>query len=238
MGLSNRQDARRQPQGDSDLLRGASACAERHGSLVSSRQTRDLVQFRGGERVFQHGGFCDPACRLRHRRQQVPAHRGDELRAEGAVHTPYHDAQGICERSVEIMSATLAVDPKKYTRLANRIVVKAIETEAEYDHMVAAVEQLIDKGEERLSPEESALLETVAILVQAYDDRYHPLPSVAPNEMLAYLMETSGRTAKDLLPVFGTRGRVSEVLSGKRSISKGQAKKLASVFKVTVDLFI
>jgi len=136
------------------------------------------------------------------------------------------------------VSATLTVDPKKYARLANRIVVKAIETEEEYDHIVAAVEQLIGKGEERLSPEESALLETLAILVQAYDDRHHPLASVAPNEMLAYLMESSGRTAKDLLPVLGTRGRVSEVLSGKRSISKKQAKKLASVFKVTADLFI
>ena len=136
------------------------------------------------------------------------------------------------------MSATLTVDPKKYARLANRIVVKAIETEEEYDRMVAAVEQLIDKGEDRLCPEESALLETMAILVQAYDDRHYPLPSVAPNEMLAYLVETSGRTAKDLQPVLGTRGRVSEVLSGKRSISKEQAKKLASVFKVAVDLFI
>ena len=136
------------------------------------------------------------------------------------------------------MSATLTVDPKKYARLANRIVVRAIETEQEYDRMVAAVEHLMDKGEDRLSPEESALLETIGILIQAYDDRHHPLPSVAPNEMLAYLMETSGRTAKDLLPVLGTRGRVSEVLSGKRSISKEQAKKLASVFKVTVDLFI
>jgi HTH-type transcriptional regulator/antitoxin HigA len=136
------------------------------------------------------------------------------------------------------MSATLTVDPKKYARLANRIVVKAIDKEEEYDHMVAAVEQLMDKGEDRLSPEESALLETMAILVQAYDDRHHPLPSVAPNEMLAYLMGTSGRTAKDLLPVLGTRGRVSEVLSGKRSISKEQAKKLASAFKVAVDLFI
>ncbi len=136
------------------------------------------------------------------------------------------------------MSATLAVDPKKYARLANRIVVKAIETEEEYDHMVSAVERLMDKGEDRLSPEESALLETMAILVQAYDDRHHPLASVAPNEMLAYLMETSGRTTKDLLPALGTRGRVSEVLSGKRSISKEQAKKLASVFKVSVDLFI
>jgi HTH-type transcriptional regulator/antitoxin HigA len=136
------------------------------------------------------------------------------------------------------MSTTLTVDPKKYARLANRIVVKAIETEEEYDHMVAAVEQLIDKGEDCLSPEESALLETIAILVQAYDDRHHPLPPVAPNEMLVYLMETSGRTAKDLLPVFGTRGRVSEVVSGKRAISKEQAKKLASTFKVSVDLFI
>ena len=136
------------------------------------------------------------------------------------------------------MSATFTVDPKKYSRLANRVVVKAIETEEEYDHMVAAVEQLIHKGEGRLSPEESALVETMAILVQAYDDRHHPVPAVAPNEMLAYLMETSGRTAKDLLQVFGTRGRVSEVLSGKRSISKEQAKRLASLFKVAVDLFI
>lgn len=136
------------------------------------------------------------------------------------------------------MSATLTIDPKKYARLANRIVVKAIETEEEYDHMVASVEHLMDKGEDHLSPEESALLETMAILVQAYDDRQNPVAPLAPNQMLAYLMETSGRTARDLLFVFGTRGRVSEVMSGKRSISKQQAKKLASVFRVTVDLFI
>ena len=58
------------------------------------------------------------------------------------------------------------------------------------------------------------------------------------HEMLAYLMESSGRAAKDLVPLFGTRGRVSEILNGKRSISKEQAKKLASLFKVSVDLFI
>lgn len=136
------------------------------------------------------------------------------------------------------MSATLTLDRKKYTRLANRVVVKAIETEAEYDRMVAEVEHLMDKGEDHLSPEEGALLETMAILIQAHDDRHHPLPPVAPAEMLGYLMETSGRSAKDLLPVLGTRGRVSEVLSGKRAISKEQAKRLAAVFKVTADLFI
>ena len=136
------------------------------------------------------------------------------------------------------MSATLTIDPKKYTRLANRIVVKAIESEEEYDRMVAAVRNLMDKGGDRLSPEESALLETMAILVQAYDDRQHPLPPIPPREMLAYLMEMSARTAKDLLPVLGTRGRITEVLNGKRSISKEQAKKLAALFRFTADLFI
>ena len=135
------------------------------------------------------------------------------------------------------MSATLTVDRKKYVRLANRIVVKAIENEEEYDRMVVAVEALMDKGEHR-APEEDALLETMAILIQAYDDHHHPLPPVPGYEMLAYIMETSGRTAKDLLPVFGTRGRVSEILSGKRAISKAHAKQLAEFFKVTVDLFI
>src|ERR1017187_9690707 len=101
------------------------------------------------------------------------------------------------------MGATLTVDPKKYSRLANRVVVKAIETDEEYDRMVAAVEQLIDKGDDHLSPEESALLETLAILVQAYDDRYHPLPSVAPNEMLGELMGARRGTTQAPLPVLG-----------------------------------
>jgi antitoxin component HigA of HigAB toxin-antitoxin module len=60
------------------------------------------------------------------------------------------------------------------------IVSATLETEAEYDHMVDAVEHLMDKGEVRLSPEESVLLETMAILIQAYDDRHHPLPALAP----------------------------------------------------------
>ena len=136
------------------------------------------------------------------------------------------------------MNAVVTVDPKKYCRLANRIVVKAIENEEEYDRMVTAVERLMDKGENKLSPEEAALLETMAILIQSCDDRQAATSAIPPNKFLAYLLDSSGRTTKDLLPVFGTRGRTSEALTGKRTISKEQAKKLAVMFKVTADLFI
>ena len=110
--------------------------------------------------------------------------------------------------------------------------------EDERDRMAAAVRASMDKGGQPLSAEKAALLETMGILIQDYDDRNHALAPVPSHEMLAYLMETSGRTAKDILLVFGTRGRVSEVLAGKRSISKNQAKKLALLFKVSTDLFI
>jgi hypothetical protein len=45
----------------------------------------------------------------------------------------------------------ITVNPKKYARLANRVESQAIETEDEYDRMVAAVERLIRKGESNLS---------------------------------------------------------------------------------------
>jgi HTH-type transcriptional regulator / antitoxin HigA len=39
------------------------------------------------------------------------------------------------------------------------------------------------------------------------------------------------------LPVFGSQDIVSEVLSGKRSISKAQAKALGAFFNVSPTLF-
>lgn len=39
------------------------------------------------------------------------------------------------------------------------------------------------------------------------------------------------------LEVFGSRGIASEGVSGKRGISKAQAKKLAELFHVPADLF-
>jgi HTH-type transcriptional regulator/antitoxin HigA len=43
---------------------------------------------------------------------------------------------------------------------------------------------------------------------------------------------------RDLIPVFGSSSVVSDVLSGKRSISKAHARKLAEFFHVSVGLFV
>jgi HTH-type transcriptional regulator/antitoxin HigA len=41
-----------------------------------------------------------------------------------------------------------------------------------------------------------------------------------------------------LLPVFGSRSRVSEAVNGKRAISKSQAKRLGEFFSVSPAAFI
>jgi HTH-type transcriptional regulator/antitoxin HigA len=51
-------------------------------------------------------------------------------------------------------------------------------------------------------------------------------------------MEDRGIRQRDLIPVFGSSSVVSDVLNGKRSISKAHARKLAEHFHVPASLFI
>src|ERR1035438_903331 len=88
----------------------------------------------------------------------------------------------------------------------------------------------LDDGE-GLSPEEEALAEVLTLLIEDYEEKYHPMPSVSPKESLNALMEERGLKHKDIWPVLGNKGAATEVLSGRRSISKAQAKRVSQFFQ-------
>lgn len=50
--------------------------------------------------------------------------------------------------------------------------------------------------------------------------------------------ESSGTRQIDLVGIIGSSGVVSEIVNGKRGISKAQAKALSEYFKVSSSLFI
>jgi HTH-type transcriptional regulator/antitoxin HigA len=112
-----------------------------------------------------------------------------------------------------------------------------IETEEENERMLAVVEKLMDKGE-NLSPEEDKLLKLLARLIEDFEKRYYKPEDATPLEVLQHLMESRDVKQTHLWEVFGSKGIASEVLSGKRSISKAHARALARYFHVTADLFI
>jgi HTH-type transcriptional regulator / antitoxin HigA len=136
------------------------------------------------------------------------------------------------------MSTALAVDWNKYARLLTRTLPATIETEDEYERLLAEVEQLMKKGESHLTPEEEKILDLLVTLIEQYEEKHYPIDPVSPHEMLHHLMEARELTHKDVWHLFGSRGNASEVLNGKRSISKAQAKRLAEFFHVSVALFI
>lgn len=134
-------------------------------------------------------------------------------------------------------TSVLEVDPKRYGRLLARKLPSVIRSEEENERLIAELETLDSRGDD-LSPEEREYSELLAVLIEAFEDAHYPLEGSTPDSRLRSLMEEHGLRQRDLLDVFGSRGLASEVVSGKRAISKSQAKSLATIFHVPADLFL
>ena len=130
------------------------------------------------------------------------------------------------------------VDPRKYGELLTEALPRPIETEAEYERALELINRFMSKPESGLKPEEDVLLELLTQLVERYEDRRYPMPEAPPHAVVRFLMEDRGLRHKDLMPVLGSRGVTSEVISGKRKPSKTQVKALAEFFKLPPELFI
>lgn len=134
------------------------------------------------------------------------------------------------------MSTTL-LDERRYRELLDVTLPVAIRTPEDYGRLLGAAAMLMEKPETEISEEEGRLLEMLSILIDEYENRAHPLPKAEPHRMLAYLLEEKGMKPSELWAIL-PKSRVSEILNGKRSISKMQAKQLAALLRVPVELFL
>ena len=134
------------------------------------------------------------------------------------------------------MSSSL-LDESRYKKLLGETLPVVIRSEKEYRRLLGAAKRLMETPDEELAPEEGWLLELLGVLIEEYEGRVHPLPTVEPHEMLCHLLEENHLRPGDLGEIM-PKSRVSEILSGKRSISKAQAKDLARRFRVPVDVFL
>ena len=124
-----------------------------------------------------------------------------------------------------------------YGALLSQTRPRVIKTEAENERAIAELEAL-DTLERPLTSEEEALGELLTMLIVQFEDVHYPLGHASPLDALRDFMEVRNLRQRDLIPVFGASSVVSNVLNGKRSISKAHARKLAEFFHVPVSLFI
>jgi len=115
--------------------------------------------------------------------------------------------------------------------------VTTVRTEEDYAQARATIEVLLDEIGDNESHPLADVLDYLADQVAAYEDERCPLPDAAPKEVLRFLMEQHGLKQEDLGDC-APQSRISDILSGRRDISKEIAKKLARRFNVSAALFL
>ncbi|HEY8592736.1 MAG TPA: ImmA/IrrE family metallo-endopeptidase [Sphingomicrobium sp.] len=113
--------------------------------------------------------------------------------------------------------------------------IRPIRTEGDYEAAVERIEELIDAKEGTPEGDE---LEVLAALVGQYESKAFPVAAPTPVAAIRFRMEQQGLTPRDLEPLLGSRSRVSEVLSGARSLSMDMVRALHTHLGIPASVLI
>lgn len=122
------------------------------------------------------------------------------------------------------------------TQPRSRVQVFAIRSEADHALALAEIAALMDQT--RLAREGEDRLEILSTLVEAYEEAHHPIPSPRAADAIVFRLEQLGLTTKALEPILGSRARVHEILTGKRTLSAQMMKKLHQKFAIPLESLI
>ena len=95
---------------------------------------------------------------------------------------------------------------------------KIIKTEYEYNQALKRIESFMDK--EQLNDKETDELELWSTLISMYEDEKWPISRPDPVTAILFRIEQIGMPRNELEKYIGSKSKVSEVLSGKRNLSK------------------
>ncbi len=84
---------------------------------------------------------------------------------------------------------------------------------------------------------EEKLIELLALLIEEFEAKHCPVPDAPPIAIVRHLMEAHHLRQKELVDVFGTESIASEVLHGKRELTKEHISRLSARFGVSPAVF-
>lgn len=121
-------------------------------------------------------------------------------------------------------------NPEEYAPLL------AIRNGREYDAAVAQLNDLVDEIGDNPKDPRYRFVDTLSMLIEAYDEEHHKMPDTSGVELLKFLMEQHGLSQGDL-PEVGSQGVVSEILRGKRELNVRQIEALSRRFHLPAGAF-
>ena len=101
--------------------------------------------------------------------------------------------------------------------------IRPIKTEKDYEEALARIEALWDAAN---NTSEGDHLDVLCDLVAVYEDKHHAIDPPNPIDAILFRMDQQGLSRADLEPYFGGRSHVSEILNGKRPLSRDMIANL------------
>lgn len=102
-----------------------------------------------------------------------------------------------------------------------------------------ATEDELDRllGRADLSSAERAYVDLLSDLLADWEDEYEGIPDVSGVDLVRALLEERGLRQRDLVRIFATESVASEVLAGRRELTRRHIEGLSGFFKVSPAAF-
>ncbi len=113
--------------------------------------------------------------------------------------------------------------------------IRPLRTEDDYEAALKEIENLW--GVPYGSPEGDRM-EVLVTLVEAYEEKHYPIEPPDPIEAILHQMESQGLNRRDLEPLLGSRGRVSEILNRRRPLSIEMIRNLHAGLGISADVLV
>ncbi len=129
-----------------------------------------------------------------------------------------------------------AAPPDSYLSLIHRFPLRAIRDDRELDEAIALVNELLDRP--KLDEGETDYLDVLGDLVEAYEERAHPMEPASDAAMLDSLLTDRGQTQLQVAAATGiANSTLSNVRHGKRQLTRDHIRRLAKHFQVDPGVF-
>jgi HTH-type transcriptional regulator/antitoxin HigA len=126
---------------------------------------------------------------------------------------------------------------KAWVALQQHALLSPIRNHADFQRVHALTDALTDEvGDDQTHPLFS-MLELTMELIERWEDGHVVIPDTEPKEVLRYLLEENDLKQKDLSDI-ASPTLISDILAGRREISRVLAKRLADRFNVNVSAFL
>lgn len=115
--------------------------------------------------------------------------------------------------------------------------IKIIRTRKDHLAALAEMKRLMIANPAPGSPD-AEKIELLALVVESYEKKHFPLPKPDPVDAILFRMEQQGLERSDLVPLLGSRSKVSEVLARKRTLSIAMIRALHQRLGIPAEVLL